>query len=256
MKHCVIAILLLLACGTILAQENPLLVTPNTPYQTPPFGKIKNSDYIPAIKEGIRLQQAEIDSIVTNPAPAAFKNTIEPFDRSGELLSNAAAIFYSLMGTMHSDEMEEIATQLSPLMTAHQDSIWLNDKLFARVKAVYDTRDKAGLDPKQRFLVEHLYREFIRSGAKLDSTQKARLHQINAESSLLDLKFGNNNLTETNNSYIVIDNKADLSGLPENIIAMGADEAATRNMPGKWVFTAQRPSWSNGPWLFGAGAAE
>ncbi|MFZ1684618.1 MAG: M3 family metallopeptidase [Candidatus Zixiibacteriota bacterium] len=239
-----LAILLTLLCQPILAQDNPLLVTPKTLYQTPPFNLIKNSDYLPAVQEGIKQQQAEIDAIIANPAPATFKNTIEPFDLSGQTLSTVNGVFYSLLGTMNSPEMQQLAEQLSPLLTTHQDGIWLNEKLFARIKQVYDKRASAGLAPNQIFLLEHLYHNFIKSGALLDSAQKARLREINNESSLLGLKYHNNTLAETNNSYIVIDNKADLAGLPDNIIALGAEEAAARSMPGKWVYTAQRPSWT------------
>jgi peptidyl-dipeptidase Dcp len=235
---------LALLCQPILAQENPLLVTPNTPYQTPPFGQIKNEHYLPAIQEGIKRQQAEIDAIVTNPDPATFKNTIEALDAAGETLGSVTAVFYSMLGTMRTPELQDLANQISPLLSAHQDSIQLNPRLFARIKSVYDKRASLGLTVQQLYVLEHVYRDFVRSGANLDDKQKARLREINAESSLLGLKFGDNVLTETNNSHIVIDNKADLAGLPDNIVAMGEEDAKAMNLPGKWVYTTQRPSWT------------
>ena len=140
--------------------------------------------------------------------------------------------------------MQEVANQISPLLSAHHDNIALNAKLFARVKAVYDRRAKLKLTAEQLYLLENTYRSFVRGGALLDEKQKARMRDINRDLALLGLKFDDNLLAETNNSYIVIDNKADLAGLPESVIAMGEETAKAMNMPGKWVFTTQRPSWT------------
>jgi len=231
-------------CLPALAQDNPLLAPYTTPYQTPPFDKIQNAHFIPAVQEAIKLHDAEIQSIADNPAAATFDNTITAMDMAGELLSNVTGVFYSLSGTMNSPEIQDIAKQLSPLLSAHNDNIWLNEKLFARVKNVYDRRSSLKLSAEQLYLLGNMYRDFVRRGALLNEEQKARLREINQESSLLGLKFRNNNLTETNESYIVIDDTADLAGLPDNIVAMGADDARIKNLPGKWVFTAQRPSWT------------
>jgi len=236
------ALLLAVLFLPLAAADNPFLVTPNTPFQTPAFDRIQISHYLPAVQEGIKCHQAEIDAIVNNPKPATFANTIVALDMSGQLLGDVAAVFYSLLGAVTSPQMQDLANQLSPLFSAHNDNISLNEKLFARVKAVYDRRTKLKLSAVQLYLLENTYRGFLRSGALLDEKQKARLRDINREHSLLALKFDDNLLAETNGSYIVIDNKADLAGLPESVIAMGEETAKAMNMAGKWVFTTQRPS--------------
>ena len=246
------ALLLAVLSLPLAAQDNPLLVTPNTPFQTPPFDRIQNAHYLPAVQEGITRHQAQIDAIVDNPDAATFDNTIVAFDMSGQLLRDVTAVFYSLLGTITSPERQEIANQMSPLLSAHNDNIALNEKLFARVKSVYDQRAALKLSEEQIYLLENTYRGFLRSGALLDEKQKARLRDINRDHSLLALKFDDNLLAETNDSYIMIDNKADLAGLPEGVIAMGEETAKAMNLPGKWVFTTQRPSWT--PFLQYAGA--
>jgi len=246
----VLALLLAVLClplapsmrGEAAAADNPFLVPPNTPFQTPAFDRIQISHYLPAVQEGIKRHQAEIDAIVNNPKPATFENTIVALDMSGQLLGDVAAVFYSLLGAVTSPQMQNLANQLSPLFSAHSDNISLNEKLFARVMAVYDQRTKLKLSGVQIYLLENTYRGFLRSGALLDEKQKARLRDINREHSLLALKFDDNLLAETNDSYIVIDNKADLAGLPESVMAMGEETAKAMNMAGKWVFSTQRPS--------------
>lgn len=237
-----LAMLLVVQSVPVAAQENPLLVTPTTPFQTPPFDRIQNAHFLPAVQEGIRRHQAEIDAIVNNPRAATFDNTIVALDMAGQLLDDVTSVFYSLLGTVTSPELQDLAEQLSPLLSAHRDNIWLNEKLFARVKAVYDQRAAQELRVDQLYLLENYYRRFVRRGAMLDDEQKARLREINREHALLGLKFDNNLLTETNNSYIVIDNKADLAGLPEGVVAMGEETAKSMSLPGTWVFTTQRAS--------------
>ncbi len=163
---------------------------------------------------------------------------------AGQRLDWVTSVFYSLLGTVTSPELQDIATEISPLMSAHYDNISLNQKLFERVKAVYEQRDALPLTAEQLHLLEYTYRGFVRRGALLTDEQKIRLRDINREHSLLDLKFGDNLLAETNSSYIVIDNEADLAGLPGGIIAMGQEAAESMNMPGKWVFTTQRSSFT------------
>jgi len=239
-----LALALLLAVLSVpsAAQDNPLLTTPATPFQSPPFDRIQNAHFLPAVHEGIRRHQADIDAIVDNSEAATFDNTVVALDMAGQLLGNVTAVFYSLLGTVTSPEMQDLANQLSPLLSAHYDNIWLNDKLFLRVKAVHDKVASLKLSGAQLYLLKYQYREFVRRGALLDDEHKARLRDINREHSLLELKFDENLLAETNNSYIVIDNEADLVGLPEGVIAMGEETAKTMNRPGEWVFTTQRSS--------------
>lgn len=247
-KKCVLSrlapvLLLAVLCLPLAAADNPFLAPYNTPFGTPPFDRIQNGHFLPAIQEGIKREQAEIDAIAANPAAPTFQNTMEALDKTGELLSRVTAVFYSFLGALTTPELQEVAAQVSPLLSAHRDSIAMNAKLFARVKAVYDRRAKLRLTPEQLYLLENSYRGFVRSGALLDEKQKARMRDINREHSLLTLKFDDNLLAETNSSNIVIDDKADLAGLPAGVVAMGEETAKAMNMAGKWVFTAQKPSW-------------
>ena len=237
------ALLLVVLCLPLAAQDNPFLSPYNTPFETPPFDRIQIGHYLPAVQEGIKRQQAEIDAIVANPKPATFENTIVALDMSGQLLGEVNAVFYSLLSAATSQPMQDLANELAPLLSTHNDNIALNGKLFARVKAVYDRRARLKLDAVQRYLLENTYRGFVRSGALLDEKQKARLREINSEHSLLALKFSDNVLAETNSSFIVIDNKDDLAGLPDGVVAEAAETAKAMNMDGKWVFTAQKTSW-------------
>jgi len=238
----VLIALLTAFCGSLVAQDNPFFSTPTTPYQTPPFDRIKIEHYLPAFQEGMRLHKAEIDVIVQNPNPATFDNTIAAYDRSGQMLTNVAGVFFSLMSTMADSQRQELAGQITPLLTAHNDDIKFNEKFVARVKSVYDRRTSMKLTTEQLYLLENMYRGFVHDGSLLDEAQKGRLREINRDHAMLTLKFRENVLTETNNSYIVIDNQADLAGLPANIVALGAEAAEEMHLTGKWVFTTQKPS--------------
>ncbi|UCG63297.1 MAG: M3 family metallopeptidase [Candidatus Zixiibacteriota bacterium] len=230
--------------ASAVAQDNPLLTTPNTPFQTPPFGLIENEHFLPAVEEAIRQHQAEIDAIINNPDLPTFENTLAAMDTSGQLMNRVIYVFYSLLGTVSSPELQELATQISPLLSAHYDNIRLNETLFDRVKAVYDQRDALGLSAEQLYVLENDYLQFVRRGALLTDDQKARLRELNREHSLLTLKFDENLLAETNASYVVIENEAGLAGMPEAVVAMGKQTAASMNMPDKWVFTTQRSSFT------------
>lgn len=227
----------------LVAQNNPFLRSYDTPLNTPPFERIKLVHYLPAIQEGMKQQKAEIGAIVNNPAPATFQNTWEPMDSSGQLLSNVTRIFYQMLSTDTNKEMQKLANELAPILSAHNDDISMNPKLFARIKSIYDQRSNLQLTPEQLYLLENTYRSFVRSGALLKDQQKARLREINSEHDVLVLKFNDNLLAETNDSNIVIEDKADLAGLPEGVVAMGQDTAKEMKMPGKWVYSTQRPSW-------------
>jgi len=237
-------LLLCAICLSLAAEDNPFLAPYKTPFDTPPFDRIKIGHYLPAVEEGIKRHQAEVDAIANDSRPASFENTIVALDKSGELLAKVTAVFYSMLDTDTNVEMQEAAKQISPLISAHNDNISLNPKLFARVKAVYDQRASLKLTLDQLYLLENAYRAFVRGGALLDEKQKDRMREINRDLSLLGLKYEDNVLAETNSSYIVIDKKDDLAGLPENVIAMGEETAKAMNMVGKWVFTTQRPSWT------------
>lgn len=223
--------------------ENPLLADWKTPFEVPPFDKIDTSHYLPAFEEAMKQHGQEIDAIANNPQEPNFENTILAFDKSGKLLQKVSSVFYNLLEANTNDRMQQIAEAISPRLSKHQDDIYMNANLFARIKAVYDKRKAMNLDSLQIRTVEKYYNDFVRSGANLDSTGQNRLRQINEKLSLLSLQFGNNVLNETNKNFILtIDKKEDLAGLPQTSIDAAAEEAKARGMEGKWVFTLAKPS--------------
>jgi peptidyl-dipeptidase Dcp len=231
-----------LLCSCMTQEENPLLSEFDTLYQVPPFDKIKEEHYLPAFKEGMEQQNMEIDAIVNNPEDPTFENTIEAMESTGSLLRKVGNVFGVLNGTMTNEEMQNIAKEIAPLRSKHRDEIRLNAKLFQRIKAVYEQKDKLDLTTEQNTLLEKYYKDFVRSGANLDEEKKAKLKEINQELSLLTVTFGENVLKENNRFEMVIDKEEDLAGLPQAAI-IGAEEAAKeRGHEGKWVFTIHKPS--------------
>jgi peptidyl-dipeptidase Dcp len=222
-------------------QTNPLLEAYDTEYNVPPFEKIKPEHFIPAFREGMKQQAAEIEAIVNNPEPPTFENTIAALDYSDYRLSEVSAVFYNLMSANTSPELQKIAAEIAPEISAHSDNIILNEKLFARVKAVY-IRKIMLPGPGQMKLLEDTYKSFVRGGANLDETRKTRLREINKDLSLLRLKFGENLLAETNGFKLVIENEKDLSGLPGGLVKSAYETGKKNGLEGKWVFTLQNPS--------------
>lgn len=233
----------LFSCKNSGKPDNPFFTEYQTPFQVPPFDKIKLEHYLPAFKEGIKQHQAEIDAIVNNPDTPDFENTILAYDKAGKLLSKVSRVFYSLNSANTSPEMQQIAREVSPLLTEHRDNISLNPKLFKRIESVYKRMDELNLDSLQRRTVSKYYDDFVRSGASLNDADKAKLREINQKLSKLALQFGENLLAETNENFkLVIDNKADLSGLPQGVVEAAAAKAKENGLIGKWVFTLQKPS--------------
>jgi peptidyl-dipeptidase Dcp len=225
------------------SSDNPFFKPYQTPFNVPPFNLIKTAHFLPAIREGIKRQQAEIEAIINNPQPPTFDNTVAALDVSGIFLSEVNSVFYALQGADTSPELQALARQIAPLQAAHRDNISLNQKLFERVKAVYDQRDRLSLDREQSFLLENTYRDFVRSGALLDEAQKTRLRGLNQELSLLSLRFGENLLAETNDFKLALDGEADLAGLPPSQVAAAEETAKQAGLAGKWLITLQAPSW-------------
>jgi len=224
--------------------ENPFFKEWNTPFGVPPFDEIKVEHYVPAIKEGIKQQEAEIDAIVNNPEEPTFENTILAYDKSGALLQKVGGVFGPLSSANTSDELQAAAREISPLRTAHSNNISMNANLFNRVKAIYDKRDELGFDQEQMHVVEKYYEDFVRGGANLSAEDQEKLKAVNLELSDLYLQFGENLLAETNKNFkLVIDNQADLAGLSDDVIAAAASAAEKAGEPGKWVFTMAKPSW-------------
>jgi peptidyl-dipeptidase Dcp len=221
---------------------NPFLTEYTTPFGVPPFDRITIDDYKPAILQGMDEQKKEVDAIVNETAEPDFENTIVALDQSGQLLSKVYTVFSGQNSANTSDEMQALSRELSPLMSAHRDDISLNPKLFARVKAIYDKRGELNLTKEQAKLLEETYKDFVRGGANLPEDRQARLRELNSEIAMLQLSFGQNMLKETNAFKLVIDNRDDLSGLPDNLIATAAEDARAAGEDGKWVFTLQNPS--------------
>ncbi len=223
--------------------DNPFFKEWSTPFQTPPFDEIKIDYYLPAFEEGIRLQKAEVDVIINNTEKPTFVNTIEAMEKSGKLLTKVSSVFYNLNSANTNDEMQSIAKTVAPMLSKHNDDINLNEKLFARVKAIYGEKDKLNLTTEQKTVLKNYYDDFIRGGANLNNEQKEKFRKINEELSLLSLKFGENLLKETNSIGLIIENKNDLAGLPESVIQSAFELGKTKGHEGKWVFTLQKPSF-------------
>jgi peptidyl-dipeptidase Dcp len=221
---------------------NPFFATYNTPFDVPPFGKIENSNFLPAIKEGIKQHQAEIEAIINNPAPATFENTLEALDYSGNLLREVTSVFENLQSANTSDELQLLAKEAAPIQSKHRDDIMLNEDLFARIKTVFDQKDDLELTTEQATLLEKTYKRFSRNGAELTGEKKERMRQVNEELSLLSLQFDENLLAETNGFEMIIEDKKDLSGLPQSAIYGAAEAAKEAGHEGKWLFTVQKPS--------------
>lgn len=234
--------MILQSCSTVFKQDNPFLEDFDTPHGVPPFQLIQNRHYLPAFKEGIRQQQTEIEAITANPEVPTFANTIEALEKSGKLLDNVSAVFFNLKEANTNDSMQIIAEEVTPLLSAHSDNINLNQKLFERIKTVYDRQGQENLTTEQRLVLDKYYKKFVRGGANLSEEEQENLKKINEELSILSLKYGNNLLKETNNYQLVIENPKDLSGLPANVVSTAAEAAKEAGMDGKWLFTLHNPS--------------
>ena len=223
--------------------DNPFLQAWDTPYEVPPFDKIRNEHYLPAFEEGIKQQKAEIDAIVNNAEAPTFANTIEALEYSGALLDKVSSVFFNMYGCLNSEEMNTIADTVNPLVTRHGNDISLNAELFKRIKTVYENKDKENLNKEQLRLLEETYKSFVRGGANIPENQQARFREINEKLSVLTQKYGNNVLGATNGYKLVVDDIARLDGLTQDQIATAAAAGnADEATKGKWVFTIHLPS--------------
>jgi peptidyl-dipeptidase Dcp len=221
---------------------NPLLEKFNTPFDTPPFQIIKTEHFLPAIEEGIAMSKKEIEKIKSNNQPT-FENTIEAMDSAGEKLNVAASVFFNLNSAETNDEIQKLAREISPLLTAHSNDILLDKELFEKVDSVYQNKASFGLDEEQEMLLEKTYKSFIRNGANLNEEDKAKLREIDKELSQLSLQFGENVLAETNKYELVIEDERKLEGLPDSIKEAAAHTATEKGKEGKWVFDLSFPSY-------------
>jgi peptidyl-dipeptidase Dcp len=214
----------------------------NTKYNTAPFSKIKNEDFLPAFQNGIELAKAEIDAIVRNPIKPTFENTIEALAFSGDVLDRISSIFFNLNSAETSDEMQKIAQEVSPLLSEFGNDIRLNPDLFARVKAVYEKKEHLNLNPEQTTLLDKKYKSFSRNGANLPEDKKTQLREIDKELSKLSLQFGENVLAETHAFELHITDENDLAGLPEGTREAAHSLAKSQEKEG-WIFTLDHPSY-------------
>jgi peptidyl-dipeptidase Dcp len=225
---------------------NPFYNASTLPFQTADFSKIKDSDFQPAIEEGMRQQIKEIDAIANSSAPPTFDNTIVAMEKSGQMLTRTLQTFNLLTGANTDDALQKVQETEAPKLSAHQDAIYLNPKLFARIQTLYNQRDSLKLDPESARLLEYDYKEFVHNGARLSDADKAKLKQLNEQESTLTTQFGNKLLAAAKAGALVVDDKSKLAGLSDAEIAAAASAAKDRKLEGKWVIplqnTTQQPA--------------
>src|SRR2546421_420903 len=227
------------AVSAAAPSDNPLLKESTLPYHYPPFDKIKDADFTPAIEAGMREQLKEIEPIANNSEKATFENTVVALERTGRVLDRAETTFSNLNSCNTNPALQKIETEMAPKLAAHRDAIHLNGKLFARVQELYDNRDKLGLDPESAYLLERYYKDFVRAGAKLSDSDKDKLKKINAELATLQTQFEQKVLKEKNASSVVVDKKEDLAGLSDSQMATVTNAAKAEKKDGKFAIQMQ-----------------
>ncbi|MBQ4082703.1 MAG: M3 family metallopeptidase [Bacteroidaceae bacterium] len=223
--------------------ENPFFSEYTTPHQTAPFDKIRIEHYEPAVLEGIKQHQAEVDAIVNNPEAPTFENTVVALEYAGDMLNRVLSVFFNLNSAETSDEMQALAQKLSPILTEHSNNVSLNEALFARIKTVYETTDKSALTTEQQRLLQSTYDGFARSGANLNDEDKAKYRELTTELSQATLAFGQNTLKATNSFALNVTDSARLKGMPESLLEAAAQTAKEKGQEG-WTFTLHAPSYS------------
>lgn len=244
-------ILLCIACIGVVSckqearqteNENPFFSEYNTPFKVPPFEKVKFEHYMPAFERGMAEHKEEVTKIINSTEKATFKNTIEALDNAGEILRKVATVFFNEASINTNDELDSLQIVLAPILAAHGDEIRLDPKYFQKIKEVYDSRNELELNAEQLFILENQYKGLARNGAELDSTKKEELKIINQKLSVLTVQFEQNDLAEAYRFKLVIEDEADLAGLPESVRDAGAAAANAEGLEGKWVYTTKRPS--------------
>lgn len=221
---------------------NPFFEAYNTPFNLPPFDLIKHADYQPAFERGMKEQMDEVNAIVQNTEAPDFNNTIEALEKSGALLNKVSNVFNNINSSLTDSIIQQIARDLSPLLSKHGDDINLNPELFKRIELVYNNYDSLTLSGEQIMLLDKTYKRFVRGGARLNEEEKAAFRKINEELSLLSLKFGENVLSETNTFQLVVEDSAQLAGIPASFVQPASDAASKAGMKAKWLFTLQKTS--------------
>ena len=244
-KYILMAALTTTMCGCTSHQQekgNPLFSEFNTPHGIAPFAEITIDHYREGMLKGMEEQKAEIEAIVNNSVAPTFENTILALDKSGELLRKVRGTFSPLSSSNSNDQTRALQKEMSPISSTHSDDINLNEKLFARVKSVYDSRESLTLTPEEAKILQNTYDRFVNSGAELSDEDKAKLRELNKEISMLQLEFSQNLLHETNNTFVVAESLDEMKGLPQANIDAAAKMANENGQPGKWMFNMQRPS--------------
>src|SRR2546421_6520154 len=244
LRHCIIACALLnaaqiTAVSAAAPADNPLLTESGLPFHYPPFDKIKDGDFAPAMDAGMREQLKEIEPIANNSEKPTLENTVVALEKTGRLLDRTETIFSNLNSCNTNPALQKIETDFAPKLSAHRDAIHLNGKLLARIRELYDNRDKLGLDPESSYLLERYYKDFVRAGAKLSDPDKEKLKKIDAELATLQTQFDQNVLKEKNASSIAVDRREDLAGLSDNQIAAANAAAKDEHKEGKFVLRLQ-----------------
>jgi peptidyl-dipeptidase Dcp len=239
MKYILCAGLLLAFSATASFAANPFAAPSTLPFHAPEFNKIKDSDYAPAFAEGMKQQRAEIDAIAKDPAAPSFQNTIVAMERSGRMLDRVTETFFNVQQANTDPALDKVQSDMAPLLAAHQDAIYLNPRLFARVKAVYDARASLKLDPEAGQLLNLYHRQFLHAGANLSEAGKARLRDINKRDASLEASFQQRLVAATKKGALALDDKAALAGLSPDQIANAAHEAQSRGLKGKFVIPLQ-----------------
>ncbi len=224
--------------------DNPLLIEFNIPFGAPPFDLINAEHFEPAYEVAMQKHLDEIDAIANNKEAPSFENTILAYDNAGRLLRRINPIFSGLRGAETTPELQEAAQKIIPVLTSHYNEIRFNEALFSRIQKVHQNMSLMDYDLEQTRLIEKIYNDFARNGAALPEEQRERLKVLNEKISATALKLTENLLAENNNFILVIDNEKDLAGLPDDVISAAAEEAASRDMNNKWVFTLAKPSWT------------
>lgn len=227
---------------TVLKAQNPFLEEYNTPHQTAPFDKIKTEHFEPALNEGMKKHLEEIDAIINNPEKPTFENTIVALETSGKLLDRVSTVFRNLLSAETNDDLQALAQKMMPLLSQHSNNINLNEKLFERVKAVYNSKNTLNLNTEDNMLLENTYDSFVRRGANLEGADKDKYRSLTTELSKLTLQFSQNNLKETNNYELVLTDESQLAGLPESVVEAAAHTAKEKGKEG-WIFTLSAPSY-------------
>jgi peptidyl-dipeptidase Dcp len=235
--------------ATPAARTNPFFAPSPLPFQAPQFDKIKDSDFKPALEKGMKVQRANVERIAEDPAPPTFANTLVPLEKSGELLMRVGMVFNALSAANTDPTLQKLQEEEAPKIAAHQDAIFLNEKLFKRVEAIYNERASLKLDPESNRLVEYCYKQFVHAGAELSPADKVKLKKINERDAALSAKFTNQLLAAAKAGALVVSDKAELAGFTDNQLAAAAQAATDRGLAGKWVLplqnTTQQPALSS-----------